>query len=251
MQHTNKNELIIVTGKHSVFELIEKQPNQIKNIKVISKVLLTKYSSILKEYNIDVQVQKKLTNINEIDSNKTQGITAELKDFLYTDLQKYLKIASNYKKQTVLILDKINDPHNFGSLIRSAVQLGVDAIIIPEKNQVKVTSTVIKTSVGAIWSIPIILVPNLVSTINLLKNNDFWIYGTNLSKNKTKLNETPFYEKIALILGNEGNGISQKLSEKLDFNIFVPMTNLIDSLNVSVAGAIIMYHIFISQKNNE
>ena len=152
-----------------------------------------------------------------------QGIIIDMEDYQYTPFSKILE--KEYDK--ILILDHILDPHNFGAIIRTAVASGFNAIIIPNDRQVLVNSTVVKTSVGAVFDIDIVLVTNLNNTIKILKDNN---------------------GKVCLIIGNEEKGISRLVKESCDFLITIPISPKIDSLNASVAAGILMYEVVRNRK---
>ena len=171
-----------------------------------------------------------------------QGIIIDMEDYQYTPLNKI--IEKEYDK--VLILDHILDPHNFGAIIRTAVAAGFNAIIIPNDRQVLINSTVVKTSVGAVFDIDIVLVTNLNNTIKILKDKGFWIYGTVM--NGADYRKVDYNGKACLIVGNEEKGISKLVKENCDFLVTIPISPKIDSLNASVAAGILIYEVVRSRK---
>ena len=171
-----------------------------------------------------------------------QGIIIDMEDYQYTSLNKI--IEKEYDK--VLILDHILDSHNFGAIIRTAVAAGFNAIIIPNDRQVLINSTVVKTSVGTVFDIDIVLVTNLNNTIKILKDNGFWIYGTVM--NGEDYREVDYNGKACLIIGNEEKGISKLVKENCDFLVTIPISPKIDSLNASVAAGILIYEVVRNRK---
>ena len=171
--------------------------------------------------------------------NKTmenhQGIILEVDDFEYSSLNDVL----NKENPLVVMLDHIQDPHNFGAIIRTCEAAGVDAIIIPKDRSVSVNGTVIRTSVGASKYVPIIRVTNLVNTIKEMKKEGFWFFGTDM--NGTNYSKLDYKGKTCLIIGNEGDGMSKLVKENCDFIASIPMIGKINSLNASVATGIIIY----------
>ena len=136
------------------------------------------------------------------------------------------------------MLDHLEDPHNFGAIIRTSEALGIDGIIIPNDRSVGITSTVVKTSVGAIEHIKIIRVPNLQVALKKLKENNFWIVGTDMQgEDYTNLD---YDMNTCLIIGNEGKGMSKMLRNSCDFIVSIPMKGKINSLNASVSCGIIL-----------
>ena len=139
----------------------------------------------------------------------------------------------------VLILDGITDPHNLGAILRSADQFGVDLVMIPERRAVQANETVVKVSSGAAQYVPISVVTNLTREIKLLKDNGFWIYGADMAGEDSY--SMAFPRRTAIVMGSEGDGISQLVRKNCDHIISIPMQGHIDSLNVSVAAGILLY----------
>jgi 23S rRNA (guanosine2251-2'-O)-methyltransferase len=168
----------------------------------------------------------------------SQNIIAEMGPVAHIPFESILEDREKFSK--LVILDHLEDPHNFGAIARTCVALGIDAIIYPKDRQVGITSGVMKASSGAIYHIPIARVANIGNAIEQLKRHDVWIYGTDVNSGEdlsTATINTPF----ALIVGNEETGISQRISKMVDMNVHIPMSGNLDSLNVSVATGIILY----------
>ena len=147
----------------------------------------------------------------------------------------------------VLILDGIEDPHNLGSIIRTAETAGVHGIIIPKRRAASVNSTVSKVSAGAVEHMKIARVNNLNDTIKYLKENDIWICGTDMDAKKYYFEED-FKGSIAIIVGSEGFGMSRLVKENCDFLVKIPMNGKITSLNASVSAGIVMYEVVKQRK---
>ena len=169
-------------------------------------------------------------------SSNNQGIIMEIEDYKYSDIKEV------YDKNFIVILDHLEDPHNFGAIIRTCEAAGVDAIIIPKKRSVEINSTVMKVSAGALNNIKIVEVNNLVNAMEKLQDNGFWIYGTDM-ENSEVYTDVKYDEKTALVIGAEGNGIGRLVREKCDFVVNIPMTGKINSLNASVAAGILIYKV--------
>ena len=185
--------------------------------------------SFVKNYELD----KKVEGLH-------QGIVMEIDD---VKTYSYNEIIPNIKKENpvIVMLDHLEDPHNFGAIIRTSEALGVDAIIIPTDRSVKVNSTVVKTSAGAIEYIPIIRVVNLNDTIKKLKDDGYWIIATDMDGEEyTKID---YNMPVCIVIGNEGKGISRMVSENSDIIASIPMKGKINSLNASVSCAIVLSHI--------
>lgn len=185
--------------------------------------------SFVKNYELD----KKVEGLH-------QGIVMEIDD---VKTYSYDEIIPNIKKENpvIVMLDHLEDPHNFGAIIRTSEALGVDAIIIPTDRSVKVNSTVVKTSVGAIEYIHIIRVVNLNDTIRKLKDDGYWIIATDMDgEDYSKID---YNMPVCIVIGNEGKGISRMVSENSDIIASIPMKGKINSLNASVSCAIVLSHI--------
>ena len=188
---------------------------------------------------------------NKIMDNKVkglhQGIIIEV-----ADVKTYsLDIIKTFKDTNplIVILDHLEDPHNFGAIVRTSYALGINAIIIPNDRSVDITPTVVKTSAGAIYNIPIIKVPNLTNTIEKLKKEGYWIVGTDMKgENYSKLK---YDMPTCLVIGNEGKGMSQIVKKNCDYLVSIPMEGQIDSLNASVSCGIILSEIKRQRRRSE
>lgn len=185
----------------------------------------------------------KLDEMSE--SHNHQGVIASVSGYKYYDLDEVLSDFSQ-GNGFFLILDEIEDPHNFGAIIRTAETAGVDAIIIPKRRAIQVNATVEKTSAGATSYVKIVRVSNLAQTVEKLQKNNVWIYS--LDMDGQCYTEADLRGNVALIVGNEGRGISRILREKSDFILSIPMKGAISSLNASVAASILMYEVVRQRK---
>ena len=175
-----------------------------------------------------------------------QGIILDIDEIKTYDLDEFLNIIkdkNDYK--TVVMLDHLEDPHNFGAIIRSCEALGVDGIIIPNDRSVGITSTVVKTSAGAIDYIPIVKVSNLGVAIKKLKDNDFWVVGTDMDGDD--YTTIDYNMNVCLVIGNEGKGISNVVRDNCDYIASIPMSGKINSLNASVSCGIILSKIILKR----
>lgn len=190
----------------------------------------------------DKKILIKIVDKNKLDemseSKNHQGIIAVANEYKYCDIEDILE-QTREKQGFFLILDEIEDPHNLGAIVRSAEASGVDAIIIPKRRACQVTATVEKTSAGATSHMKIARVTNLVQTIEKMKEQGIWIYSVDMAG--SDYTRTDLKGKVALVIGNEGKGISRLIKEKSDFTISIPMKGSINSLNASVAASVIMF----------
>lgn len=178
-----------------------------------------------------------------------QGVVMLLKEFPYTDFGEWLEGLNLEENPSVLLLDEIQDPHNLGAIIRSAAAFGVSGILLSKDRQVPVNSTVFKTSAGSAFKIPIIQVGNINQTLEVMKQKGFWIAGIDMYGEQTLWNES-FTTPMVFVIGNEGKGVGEKTLEKCDYRLAIPMTEQIESLNVSVATALVAYE-WARQKNSK
>ncbi len=162
-----------------------------------------------------------------------QGIVFERNDFQYASLESVLE------EEMVVILDHLEDPHNFGAIIRTCEASGVKAIIIPKDRSIDITDTVVKTSVGTTDFVSIVKVTNLVETIKKLQKNNFFVYAADMDG--TDIRTMTFEGKRALVIGNEGKGISTLVQKNCDEVIKIPMKGTVNSLNASVAAGILIF----------
>ena len=176
-----------------------------------------------------------------------QGIILESPEVNTYSLDDLLKSVQDNNRALIVMLDHLEDPHNFGAIIRTAEALGVDSIIIPNDRSVTVNSTVVKTSAGAISYMKIVRVANLGSAISKLKKNGFWVVGTAL-ENSIDYRKIDYSGKVALVIGNEGHGMSRLVTEECDFIANIPMNKDVNSLNASVASGIMIYEVVRNRK---
>ena len=191
--------------------------------------------------------RQKIDEMSE--SNAHQGIVAIVAAHKYVHFEDIIESAKNSGKDPlILILDKITDPHNLGSIIRTADAVGVDGIIIPKRHSVGLTAVVAKSSAGAIEYVPVAKVSNIAQTIDRIKEKGIWVAGAHMDGEKEHYN-TDLKGPLALIIGSEGTGISRLTKEKCDFLVRLPMVGKISSLNASVAAAVLMYEVFRQREN--
>ena len=231
---TNTNELQIFYTKAGprVKKIIEEAKKMgVKVTQCDEKILNTKVSKL------DISLQDHRGIVLEISGNS--GKQKNLVDF-----DEWLKINGNAEKSTVVILDRVTDPHNVGAIIRSCDQFGAGLVVIPENNaSTDIGSEVIsRSSAGASAWVPVSIVTNLVRVVEKLKEQDYWVYGADAGgENLTKIK---FPKKTVLIMGSEGTGMARLLEEKCDTIVSIPTCGKIDSLNVSVAAGVLLYAIY-------
>lgn len=224
-----------IYGKNVATEYL-KEKNKIK------KIYLSKnFKDNIETNNIPVKYMEKYEMDKMVDGLH-QGIILEVEDYKYADIDDIINIPN----ALIVILDHLEDPHNFGAIIRTCEAAGVDGIIIPKDRSVEVNATVIKVSTGTTENMKIAKVTNLVQTIKELKERNFWIVGTDMQG--TDYDKIDYKGNIAIVIGNEGSGMSRLVKENCDFIATIPMIGTTDSLNASVSTGIIVYEAIKSRR---
>jgi 23S rRNA (guanosine2251-2'-O)-methyltransferase len=233
-----------VVGRNPVLEIL-KTDREIEKLYVLKGDLqgsINKIIGIARDRNIIIQQvdKNKLDSLSE--GNAHQGVVALVTSYGYVDLDDILNKAKEKEQSPfIVILDGIEDPHNLGSIIRTAECAGVHGIIIPKRRSAVVNQTVYKSSAGAVEHMLVAKVNNIVNTIEELKEKGLWIYGADMTGNdyyKTSLDGG-----VALVIGNEGKGISRLVKEKCDVLVKIPMLGKVSSLNASNAASILIYEV--------
>jgi 23S rRNA (guanosine2251-2'-O)-methyltransferase len=173
-----------------------------------------------------------------------QGVLASIAAYEYAELDDLFDIAKQREEDPFfLILDEIEDPHNLGSILRTADATGAHGVIIPKRRAVGLTATVAKASAGALQYVRVARVTNLAQTIDELKEKGLWIAGTD-AKAKEDYRQSNFNLPLGLVIGSEGKGIGRLILEKCDFTLKLPLVGQVTSLNASVAASILMYEVY-------
>ena len=182
-----------------------------------------------------------------VKTTQHQGVIAEIDDANWADLEDAFDLAANRGEQLLLVLlDGITDPHNFGAIIRSAEVLGAHGVIVEERRSAPLSPTVVKTAAGATSFLPVIQVKNLPRLMDDLKERGVWVYGA-AGEVKTSLSRLDFDRPLALVIGSEGEGMRRLVREKCDELVSIPTRGRVQSLNASVAAAILVYHALASR----
>ncbi|WP_334331129.1 23S rRNA (guanosine(2251)-2'-O)-methyltransferase RlmB [Candidatus Phytoplasma prunorum] len=236
---------MIIYGKNTVKEAINSK-RRIFNLFIDEKNLDLRLLNFLKKIkfnfkSVDKQFLNNLTGIN-----KHQGIVAKVDDYKYSSLEICLNNVDSEKIQRFLILDQIQDPHNFGAILRTVEASGFEGIIVSHKHQAPINSTVAKIASGALEYVKIFLVANIYQTILKLKKHNILIISAD-EKSSYTLEKIPLKRSLAIIIGNEGKGIRFLLKKNSDLLVKIPMQGKINSLNVSVAAALFIYSILLSK----
>ena len=239
-----------IVGRNPVLEIL-KTDKEIEKIFILKGDLqgsIKKIIGMAKDKNIIIQ---------EVDKNKMdtfaegeihQGVAALVTGYEYASIDDILARAETRKEDPfIIILDELEDPHNLGAIIRTAECAGVHGVIIPKRRSASVNQTVYKSSAGAVEHMLVAKVTNITNTIETLKDKGLWIYGADMDGENYHFNQD-LKGSVALVIGNEGKGISRLVKEKCDVLVKIPMLGKIESLNASNAASILIYEV-IRQKN--
>lgn len=223
-----------VFGKNSCEEVLNSK-QKVKNVYLDKNFSDKSLISLIDKLNIRPIFYDKF-QLDELADGNHQGIIIDIGDFRYCDVDEIVK-----DNGFIVILDHLEDTHNFGAIIRTCYAAGVDGIIIPKDRSVSVNSTVMKTSSGAAVKMKIAMVTNINQTINYLKDLGYWIVSTDMDgENYTKVD---YNCATCVVIGNEGKGVSSLVRKSSDFIVSIPMIGKIESLNASVAAGILIYEV--------
>lgn len=226
---------MIIYGKNSVFEAIRAK-RKIYKLYIDRKITDIAFINKVKNLGTPFDLKSK-EELNKIISGvKHQGVIADVEDYEVISLDKLLQ--DNPKR--LMILDSIEDPHNFGAIIRTLVAANYDGIVMSKKQQVQISNTVVKVSSGAIEYCKIATCKNLFEGIEKLKKIGYQVVGTDQNAER-EFDSVEYTERTAFVLGNEGKGLRKLVKKKCNFLVRIPMQKNVQSLNVSVAAALLMY----------
>ncbi|WP_430884802.1 23S rRNA (guanosine(2251)-2'-O)-methyltransferase RlmB [Fusibacter sp. JL216-2] len=233
----------IIEGRNPVIEIL-------KSGRDVDKILVAKGNKEGSIHKIIAMAKDKKIPVQEVDRRKLdqmaesdnhQGVMAYVAAYEYADLNQILDgLEAKGENPFLIICDEINDPHNLGSILRTANATGAHAVIIPKRRSVGLTAVVAKTSAGALEYTPVCKVTNLSKTMKDLKERGIWIVGADMAGENYHF-EQDMLGKLAIVVGSEGKGISRLVKENCDFLVRIPMLGQVTSLNASVAASVLMY----------
>ncbi|KIL52322.1 23S rRNA (guanosine(2251)-2'-O)-methyltransferase RlmB [Jeotgalibacillus soli] len=234
-----------IGGKNPVIEALKsgRDINKVWIAEGSQKGQMQQVIHLAKEAGVLVQFVPK-QKIDQMLDGQHQGVVASVAAYQYAEIDDMLASAKNKGEQPfILLLDELEDPHNLGSIMRTADAVGAHGIVIPKRRSVGLTATVAKSSTGAIEHVPVARVTNLARTIDDLKQEGLWIAGTD-AKGSEDYRRFDGTMPLGLVIGSEGRGMGRLIREKCDFLIHLPMAGHVTSLNASVAASILMYEIY-------
>lgn len=235
-----------IAGKHPVLEALKAAHpiNKLWIAKEQGSGALGEILKLAREQNVVIQVVPK-KRLDQVTGGMVhQGVLAFVAPYPYADLEEIFKrVEAKGEAPFILLLDGLEDPHNLGSILRTADAAGVHGVILPKRRSVALNATVAKTSAGAIHYVPVARVTNLAATIDQLKEANVWVYGAGPEGNMD-FRQADYRGGTALVIGHEGKGISRLVWEKCDVHVRLPMAGRVASLNAAVAAALLMYEVY-------
>ncbi len=222
---------MLVYGKN-VFKELQNNVSKIRRIYLDKKYHDSEVFAFIKENNLRYEILEK-DRLDRLVSENHQGIIVEINDYDYYSLSDVIG------EERLIILDHLEDAHNFGAIIRTCEAAGIKSIIIPKDRSVLVNGTVMKTSSGALEYVKIVQVSNLNNTIDKLKETGYFIYAADMDG--VDYHQETFADKTALVIGSEGFGVSALVKKNCDVVLSIPMKGHVNSLNASVAAAVLIY----------
>lgn len=235
----------IVFGRHPAVEVLksDRDINKVFLQDGLSGSKMNEIHKLAKKHKVQISFVPKSKLDKLVDGKNHQGVVVTASPVEYASLDDLYNVAKEKDEDPFFILlDGVEDPHNLGSILRTADATGVHGVIIPNRRAVGLTSTVSKASTGAIEHVPVARVTNLNQTIQQLKDDGFWIFGTDMDG--TDYREWNVEGSIGLVIGSEGDGISHLVKENVDQMLTIPMVGHVQSLNASVASSVLMYEVY-------
>ena len=242
----------LIFGRNAVIELLKsgRSVNKIFMAEGSRDGSIQKIFSLAKTAGIVVEFISR-DKLDKICNGRHQGVAAKAAAVNYSTLEEILELAeSKNELPFIILLDELEDPQNFGAILRTAEAVGVHGVIIPKRRSVQLNSTVFKTSAGAAEYVKVAQVTNVAQTLKNLRGQGLKIIGSDMSA-ATDFNRADLSGGIVLIIGSEGKGMRRLTRENCDLLIKIPMVGKINSLNASAAGAVLMYEIFLQRKQND
>jgi len=243
MKDRPKEDKIYLYGKHALREALLARPGAVSKVFLDSNASADRdITDLLQKNNIVANTMKSQDVGKKVGEDAVhQGVIAVINpEKMYSSIESVLTTLDAQENPCVVLLDELQDPHNVGAIIRSAAAFGASAILMPEHNQSPITGTVIKTSAGMAFRIPIVRIGNVNQTIRLLKEHRFWTYGLVMDGTATP-KDTVFDTPTLFVVGNESTGIREKTLELCDVTLSIPMYPGCESLNASVAISVVLY----------
>ncbi len=241
MKPDTRPEKVYIYGKHALAEALQNAPKTIRKVFLSPEIRDTALRDLIAAHHIPVAELARGKGRDMTGSESHQGVIAVMEpEKLMVSLEEFLKTLDMGKNPAVVVLGEVQDPHNVGAIIRSAAAFGLAGVLIPEHNQAPVTGTVVKTSAGMAFRVPLVSIGNVNHTLRVLKEKGFWTYGLAM-EGSVPLEKEAFDAPAAFVVGNEGAGIREKTLETCDIALSIPMHPRTESLNAAVSAAVVFY----------
>lgn len=244
-----KGDSFYIYGKKPIEEQLIRNPENVMRLFISDKIAskqggFQELRAFAKENRIPINPVTKQKLQDYVGDVNDQGVIALIRRPEYVEFDEWFDGLDPETMPCVLVLDHIEDTHNFGAILRTAAAVGVAGVIVPKDRQAPVNGTVYKTSAGALTQVPIVRVPNINQSISRLKDAHYWVSAIDMDENAKRpltVWTQKFDSPTVIVMGGEGKGVSEKTKEHADFIVSIPMENDIESLNVSVAAAVVLY----------
>lgn len=241
----------LLVGRHAVFESLRAGRRHFYRLWLEGDASLEPKGSLAEIVNLAQKVRVPLRHVEGGIFDRLrraqlnpQGVALETGTYPYSDIDNLLDVARRKPDPLLLVLDHLEDPRNLGTLFRSSEAFGVDGAILPERRAAGITPAVSNASSGAVEHMPIALVQNVNRTIDVLKKANIWTVGLDVDADAISLSDADLSGPLAIVVGNEGKGLSRLAREKCDYCVTIPMAGSVDSLNAAIAGSIVLFHAF-------
>lgn len=239
----SKSKFLYIFGKNPIEEILETRPELVLRVyakDTVNDIETAELLPFLRKHKISFMKvpEKKLKQL--VGEVSHQGFVAEIKEFPMLELYDFLEGLDMESNPSVLVLDEIQDPHNYGAILRTAAASGVSAVIVGKNNQATITGTVFKTSAGALTKVPVVQVANISTTLERLKKEGFWTAGLAMEGDQLYWKQD-LTGPMAFVVGNEGRGMRDLTKKTCDYLLSIPMQEGVESLNASVSAAVLLY----------
>jgi len=248
MGDEERKEFDLVFGKNPVLELIENSDVQVNKIWISESIKDSDFKNSVISYSKSNKVPYNFVpdqKLNKLTNNKVhQGVVLSISPTEYMHVSDLIQhVLKNSKEKIILIAHETEDNHNLGAMIRTFVGAGGEGIILTGKKHVGINGTTIKTSAGTLFQVKFARVVNCINALNELKENGFWVVGTEGSEDSQSIYQVSYPEQVAVLMGNEHEGFGPLIKKNCDFLVKIPINAKVESLNVSVAFGIVMFEI--------
>ena len=233
--------MIVIKGKNAVIEALQSE-NKVKQIIIAQgsehSPECKQIKQLASQFGVSVSIMPSIQFKTQFPDQHAQQVVATMEELSHTPLEAILKKPEEFP--IIVVLDHLEDPHNMGAIARTCAGLGVKAMLYPKDRQAPISSGTIKASAGGIYHINLVKITNVADTLLKLRDAGYWIFGTDSETGEALPRVKPQFP-CALVVGNEGSGISHRVLKMVDLNVRIPMSGRMESLNVSVATGIILY----------